>query len=256
MTLSSLLIVAALSGEARAVEPKPAGWRVTLAEDAAEAALADPELAELVGAARPVATRTGAPRFTDGRLETPLATPLLLERGLKTQDPALRAALIEVASRAGGDWSEPVAGLLQMDSDADVRALAAELLDDADPAAAAAALPYGAVDRDPGVRAATMRAIGGRTDGAAYSDLLAAGLADASAEVRRYAARSAGWLDQGQLYGAVSGLLTDADAEVRLSALHAAERLDGARLRLDPALTPLMADPDPRISRAAKSARR
>ena len=53
MTFSSLLIVAALSGEARAVEPKPAGWRVTLAEDAREAALADPELAELVAQIRP-----------------------------------------------------------------------------------------------------------------------------------------------------------------------------------------------------------
>ena len=255
MTPSSLLlIVAALSGSSRATEPE--AWRSELAEEAAGAARADPELAALVAELGPVATRTGAPRFTDGRLETPLATPLLLERALGTPDPALRAALVEVAARAGGAWSGPVAALVEADADARVRALAAELLDDADPAAAALGLPVGARDPDAGVRAAAMRAIGGREDGDAYRALLAAGLADASPEVRRAAARSAGWLDQTQLYGAVAELLSDADAEVRLSALHAAARLDGARLAADPALTALVADPDPRVSRAALGARR
>lgn len=257
MALPALLIcLISLSDPALAASSGVKGWREALAADAAAAAAADPALAAVIAQVEPVRTRTGVPRLIDARLDTPLATPLLLERALDERDPGLRRALVEAGARADGDWSAPVAGLLLEDADPAVRALAAELLDDADPSAAAASLPHGASDADPAVRAAAMRAIGGRPDGAAYAEALATGLVDPDAEVRQYAARSAGWLDLGQLYGQVAPLLSDTDADVRLSALHAAARLAPSRVVAEPALGRLLADPDPRVARAAAALQR
>jgi HEAT repeat protein len=228
------------------------GWRVRARASAALQWRTDPALARAVTEAAPILTRKGTPRFADPTLTDPDAAGLLVERLLAGADRSEhRAALVEALGRTGGDWSEAAAGLAAAEPDAAVRAQLVALLRDADADAAYAGLARAAADADAGVRGAAMRAIGGRTDGAALAESLVAGTRDPDAAVRAFAARSAGWLRVAAAWDAVAGLLVDADADVRLQAVNALERLDAPRAAALPALTRLTNDPDARVARAA-----
>ena len=96
--LSLLILLSALSGEARAADPGVRGEREAQAADARHAASTDPELAAWIDQVQPTLTRTGVPRLVDERLETPLATPLLLERALRESDTLTRRALTALSA--------------------------------------------------------------------------------------------------------------------------------------------------------------
>lgn len=233
-----------------------ADWRSDLQAAAAESWRDHPVEAAAAADATPITTRNGMPRFVGEDVWNPIATPILLERAFDPSEPLdLRVALIEAAVRSDGDWSEAVVGQLAVEREASLRRMLAEVLREAEAGPAAEGLNLASRDADAAVRAAAMRAIGGRADGAALADAVLRGLGDADADVRKEAARSAGWLRLDQGWDGLVPLLADADADVRLNAVRALERLDTARLRTLPALAPLRADLDPRVARAAASIR-
>lgn len=231
-------------------------WRSHLEEAAAESWRDHPVEAAAAANATPITTRNGLPRFVGEDVWNPVATPILLERAFDPSEPLpLRVALVEAAVRSDGDWSEAVVGQLGVEREAELRRMLAEVLREAEPGPAAVGLARASRDPDAAVRAAAMRAIGGRADGAVLSDALLRGLRDSDAKVREEAARSTGWLSLDQGWDGLATLLGDADPDVRLNAVRALERLDAARLRGLPELTALRADIDPRVARAAASIR-
>lgn len=213
-----------------------------------------PVEAAAAAAAEPIRTRNGLPRFVGEDVWNPAVTPILLERAISgEQDPQLRQALIEAAVRSGGDWDEVVVAQLGLEPDPAVRRMLAEVLREAGAGPAAEGLALAVQDEEAAVRAAAMRALGGRADGAKLGSLVLDGLDDVDADVRKEAARSAGWLALDQGWEGLTGLLADPDPDVRLNAIRALERLDAPRLSRLPALAPLRADVDPRVARAAAS---
>jgi len=232
-----------------------AGWRVRARAAAALVWRTDAPLAEAITTLPPVRTRTGAARFTDGRLRGAAATPLLVERLLSGAGTSgERAALVEALRLSEGTWSDAVPALLATEADAAVREQLAGALRYADAEHAAAGLPLAAKDASAAVRAAAMRAVGSREDGAAYAALALAGLSDPDADVRAHAARSVGWLGLSAGWDGVAALLSDPDAEVRLKAVAALERLDPAAAAALPAMRARVSDPDARVARAAERA--
>lgn len=231
-----------------------ADWRADLDARVSAAWREHPVEATAATRAEPIHTRTGQPRFVGEEVWNPAATPILLERLIEGQEePAVRIALVEAVVRSGGDWSESVVGLLQVEPDAAVRRMLAEVLREAEAGPAAEGLGRAFRDPESAVREAAMRAIAGRADGARFEALVQAGLFDRDAGVRQHAARAAGWLHLGQSWGAIEALLSDESAEVRLSALRALERLDAPRLGALPVLQTLRRDRDPRVARAASA---
>lgn len=233
-----------------------ADWRAELETAVAEAWRDHPLEAAAAAKAEPITTRNGMPRFVGEEVRNPHATPILLARVADPrEDLGERVALVEAAVRSGGDWDGVVVGLLAEEPEPALRRMLAEVLREADPAEAAAGLARAAADPAAEVRAAAMRAIGGRKDGATLADALMPGLGDADAAVRRDAARALGWLGVAQGWAGIEPLLADPSAEVRLAALRALERLDRPRLARLPALRALDGDPDPRVARAAAAIR-
>ncbi|MDP2314318.1 MAG: HEAT repeat domain-containing protein [Pseudomonadota bacterium] len=228
-----------------------AGWRLRARAASALTWRRDPAFAEGVALLAPATTRNGAVRFTDRRLRAPEAAPLLVERLLSgTGASAERAALVEALRLSGGDWSEAAAGLYATETDAAVRAQLVSALQDAEAAVAEPTLTRALADADAGVRAATVRAIGARNDGAGYASAVYASLDDKDPDVRAYAARAVGWLGLTDGWDGVVALLSDPSAEVRLKAVAALERLDAGRAATLPELEALAADPDARVARA------
>ncbi len=231
-------------------------WRLRARAGAAEAWRLDPANAARIATIGPVVTRNGALRFTARELRSPSAAPLLIERLLGgAGTSAERAALAAALPLTRGDWAEAVAEMLATEADPGVRAQLAGALEQApspdDSADAALGLKRAAADPDAAVRAAAMRAIGGRADGAALGSVVVRGFADPDASVRAFAARAAGYLGLAEAWGPVSGLLVDDVAEVRLRAVAALERLDPAAAASLPALAALRTDADVRVARAA-----
>lgn len=227
-------------------------WRVRARAGAALQWRREPAFAAAVAEAAPGVTRNGMPRFIARELREPDASPLLLERLLSgNDDSAARAALVEALPLSGGDWSEAAAGLIAEGRDAGVRVQLAGALRHADAAPAREGLARAAVDTDAGVRAAAMRAIAGREDGATWGEAVVAALSDTDAGVRAAAARAAGWLRLAGAWEPLVARLTDADAEVRLQAVGALERLDAPRAAKLAPLGELLQDRDARVARAA-----
>jgi hypothetical protein len=230
-----------------------AGWRLRARAGAALVWRRDAPLAEAITTLAPVSTRTGAARFTDARVRSAAATPLLLERllsGVGTSGD--RAAIVEAVRFSEGHWSDAVAGLVAAERDPAVREQLVGALRHADSEDAAAALPLAAKDTSPAVRAAAMRAIGSREDGATYAPLALTALTDVDPDVRAHAARAVGWLGLSAGWDDVVALLADPDAEVRLKAVAALERLDPAAAAALPAMRARLTDPDARVARAAE----
>lgn len=230
-----------------------AGWRLRARAGAALAWRQDPTFAATVTTVAPLTTRNGAIRFTDRRLRAPEAAPLLVERLTASDTPsAERAALVEALRLSGGDWSEAVLGLLAVEPDAAVREQLAAALEHAEADVAREGLTLALSDTAGAVRAAALRAIGERSDGADYAGSVLAALGDTDAEARACAARAAGWLGLSGAWDALVPMLADPDADVRLKAVAALERLDGGRAAALPGLRALTRDPDARVARAAE----
>jgi len=211
-----------------------------------------PELYTSWAEAEPVRTRSGFLRFAGPQVDDARLAPLFLERLVHGDEPpAVRAALAEVLPRTGGDWSEAAAALATTEADPDVRAILVAVLRRAEAGPALDGLHKALGDPDPHVRAEAARAIGWRPDGAALADALLPLLADPHAEPRTNAARALGWLQVRGAFDPLAAGLTDPDPTVRLTTLRAMERLDAPRLATLPQLTDLVADPDPRVARAA-----
>lgn len=230
-----------------------AGWRLRARAGAALQWRRDPTFAAAVATAAPLTTRNGAIRFTDRSLRVPDAAPLLVERLTASDTPSEeRAALVEALRLSGGDWSEAVAGQLAVEPDAAVREQLAGALEHAEADIALMGLTAAAADPDGGVRAAALRAIGDRADGARYEALLLSALGDPDPDPRAFAARAAGWLGLSSAWKALVALLADPDADVRLRAVASLERLDADGAAALPGLQALTRDPDARVARAAQ----
>ncbi len=235
--------------EAAAVSAEPAA---RLAARARIAEAQNPALAALVAGAEPRPSRSGAPLFTQPALATPAATPLLLARVARGDDPAaLRVALLAAAARAGGPWADDVAWMAGVEGDPEVRRMLVELLDRAPWALARPALLRALAAPDAGSRAAAARSLGHHTDGAQARGALIGALADADADVRAAAAQSLGWLQAAEAWGPLLRALSDADADVRLRAVRALQRIDPARAAAAPELGVAAGDPDEKVRRAA-----
>jgi HEAT repeat protein len=229
-----------------------AGWRLRARAGAALQWRRDPTFAAAVATVAPLTTRNGAIRFTDRTLRVPEAAPLLVERLTASDTPsAERAALVDALRLSGGDWSEAVAGQLAVESDATVREQLAGALEHAEADIAFAGLSLAVSDPDGGVRAAALRAIGERADGARYETFIVGALRDTDPEARALAVRAAGWLGLTGTWNDLVPLLADSDADVRLRAVASLERLDAGRAAALPGLLALTRDPDARVARAA-----
>lgn len=230
-----------------------ADWRLRASAGAAVQRRRDPVFAQAVMTTPPLTTRNGVLRFTDPRLRTPDAAPLLIERLTAPNTPALqRAALVDALRLSGGDWSEAVAGQLLVETDPLVRQQLAGALEHAEADVAFAGLTRAVTDPHAAVRAAALRAIGAREDGAVFTSQVLVALGDPDPEARAFAARAAGWLGLADAWTGLVPLLADLDAEVRLKAVAALERLDMALAAALPGLQRLRQDPDPRVARAAE----
>jgi HEAT repeat protein len=150
-------------------------------------------------------------------------------------------------------WDAELAAMLGEESDPTLRQAVTWTLRHAGAEAGLAGLRVALQDPAANVRAEAARSLGWRSDGAELQVELRQALFDAEANVRAMAARSLGWRGVTLAAGEISGLVADADADVRLHALRALRRLDLPRARALPALGRLLADPDPRVARVARS---
>lgn len=233
--------------------PAVAGAPEGLSPAAAAAWRADPQAAELAWTGVPERTRTGQPAFVGEAFRDPAVGPVVLERLLRATDPPQwRAPLALAAVRAEAIPAGELVGLLRAEPDAAVRVVLLEVADRAPTADAAGALALGAMDRDPAVRAAALRALAARSDVPGLDGLIVAGAQDADPEVRAAAAQAIGWLGLSELWGAAQALLADPVPAVRIKALRALERLDEARARDLPAVQAMAEDPDPRTAAVAR----
>ncbi len=215
-------------------------WRVSLAAHALGSWLADPAEAQAVWQAEPLQTRTGAPRFENG-----LGSHLpILERLVLGGDPTeIRVALVDAVIRTEGSWVPWIAEVAQHDPAPEVRRIAAESLRHGEPGEVRSALMSTLTDPHPGVRAASVRAMGRLTPDASFLTALLAATTDSDDEVAGYAARSLGWHQADEAYDAIAALLFRSSETTRVHALRALERIDPQRTAIDPRVRDRCADP-------------
>ncbi|MFH1468185.1 MAG: HEAT repeat domain-containing protein [Pseudomonadota bacterium] len=219
------------------------GWRQT------------PELFARFQVEQPLPAANGMARFRGEDLADARLAPLFLERLLERPGAAEEWALIEVLPRTGGDWAEAFVGLMAEEGDPQVRSVLAASMRWAPASAAAEGVRAALADGEGLVRGEAARAVGWRKDGAALAAELIPLLGDAEAYPRAMAARSLGYLKVTSAFEALRPLLGDPDADARLQALHAMERIDEAALKGLPEVSRLVADPDPKVARAARELR-
>ena len=219
-----------------------------LSADADAIRVAHPAVAERVDEMAPIENRAGmwffpgrdlvedsaqvliADRLLDGADREAVAVALayaldtrhrMPQTVIKTQVPAVRAALLSGYKKVGDGQ-----GLAVFE----------------------AALVDGSIQ----VRMEAVRLVGYRSDlrSPALSAGLGAALSDASPQVRAFSVRSMSWRGEQASFGAICGLLDDTSGAVRGAAVRALGKLDLARAAGLPAIIALSADPDPKVKRA------
>ena len=191
-------------------------------------------------------------RFDEPAMELPQATPALIERLLRTDEPAaVQIALVKVLIR-NGQADEHMLGLLGAVADAEVRLHVVHGFRSTSLDVATVGLSLALQDESPLVRAEAARSIGWRADGAVLATELLNTLEDAEDEPRAMAARALGWLAVDAAIEPLTALVADASPEVRLHALRSLDRIDSDNARRLPALDALTRDADPKVARVAK----
>jgi HEAT repeat protein len=225
-----------------------------LAADSIKAAmpqLSPDELTQLIGTLDPVKARNGELRFSDARLDTPAAAPILIQRLRQSRDSeATRKALILALPRTQGDYAADALALLNVESSDDLRAALVDAMRLAnDDVSALEGLKLGLSDRSSTVRARAAFNIGRRADGQALTDDLLAVLGDSDSAVQAASARALGQLGASHAFDALLPLLSSPDADTRLESLRALGRVDAERAaKLE--LSSLASDSDERIATA------
>tara|TARA_B100001250_G_scaffold55591_1_gene42971 strand:+ start:79 stop:630 length:552 start_codon:yes stop_codon:yes gene_type:complete len=178
---------------------------------------------------------------------------MILERLTQADESAeTRTALVAALSHTKGDWTQALSSILVTEVDAQVREVMADILRHGEAAHAWTGLELAATDTDARVRAAAIRSIGSREDGAQGAELVIHALSDPDPQVRAEASRASGVLILADAWGAVHGLLTDSDPGVRLHALRALSRIDAERAKQMSELSTLRGDADSKVSRLAE----
>lgn len=241
----------ALAGLSTPLTSVDAAWAQRALESAEELSLSGaPGLADAIATDGPLPSRNGQPLFTNPDWRVPEAAGALIVRIASGQDaPEARVGLLGALARTGGDWTEAVAGMAQLEEDALVRRMMVEVLRDAPIDIAREAVTFAVRDNDEDVRLAAIRVVGNHKQGAALADLVFPSLHDESAAVRAEAARSIGYAGITGAFDAIRALLADPDADVRFRALRTLQHLDAARAATLPELAQLSSDKDARIAR-------
>jgi HEAT repeat protein len=228
-------------------------WRVRTQASIVLLWRVDADLFETVWKARTYSGRRGRiVRFAEPALELPEATPALIERLLRTDEPTtVRVALVkQVLANGGAD--EHLVGLLGAVQDPGARLHMAAGLRFASQEEALLGISLALQDVDPAVRAEAATAAAMRADGAVLADALIDALEDPDVAPRAMAARALGWLGVKVAAESLTLMVTDESAEVRLHALRSLDRIDpGAALQL-PGLDALTRDADPKVARVAR----
>ena len=228
-------------------------WEVRLQAQVVQIWRRDPDRAKLCWSSKPGITRNGMPRFAGEPWRGPEAASLLLERFIQgSDDTETRAALIAGLQHTDGDWSEAVVSLLETEPESRIREVMADVLRHADAGVVWEGLTHAAADPEAEVRAAAMRSIGSRADGADGTALLLTALSDENPQVRGMAAKSTGWLKIEQSYEVVRPLITDENPDVRLHALRAIRRIDEPRTAKLSELQQLQEDSSDKVRRLAE----
>lgn len=214
------------------------------------------ELTPIVATIAPQKARNGDLRFSDARLDTPAAAPLLIDRLQQGRDDdATKQALILALPRTQGSYAAEALELFKVESSETLRTALIDsmrLAKDAGPALQA--LELGLADSSAQVRARAAFNIGRRIDGMALVDSLTASISDSDASVQTAAARALGQLGASQAFDAVMPLLQSRSVEARLESVRALARMDGARAAALPAIAALSADSDERVRTAVAKA--
>ena len=206
-------------------------WRMALAAHALESWRSDAEHAGEVWKAEPLETRTGAPRFA---LEVGPHLPILERLVLGQDTTETRVALVDAAIRSQGPWIPWIAEVAQSDPTPEVRRIAAESLRHGDIDEVRSALMVTLQDPEPGVRAASVRAIGRLAPDTTLHAALLNATTDVDDEVAGYAARSLGWHQSATAYDAIAQLLLRSSETTRVHALRALDRINSPRTAIDP----------------------
>ncbi len=223
-------------------------------------AAASPANVDLV-ALSPLRTRGGMLRFSQEIVhDNPAAAAIFVRRLAEEPSAEVRMALIEALPRTGGDWFDGVMAHLDSEREPQVRKAVMAIMIRAEPSRAATGIARGLQDADPLVRAEAAVAAGSLPPAEVQQrpELLSRLhelLAEAHAPSRAGAARSLGILGLIASFEAIEPLLGDGEAAVRLQALRALVRLDPERAAGLPAVRALRADPDSKVSRAARGLR-
>lgn len=214
------------------------------------------ELTPVVATIEPQKARNGDLRFSDARLDTPAAAPLLIERLQQGRDDdATQHALILALPRTQGSYAAEALELYKVESSETLRAALIDsmrLAKDAVPALKA--LELGLSDSSAQVRARAAFNIGRRADGLSLVNGLTAAVADSDTSVQTAAARALGQLGASQAFDTVVPLLQSRSADARLESVRALARMDGKRAAALPELVALSADSDERVRTAVAKA--
>jgi len=225
-------------------------WRVALAAQALVAWREDPAGGHRMWAAEPMMTRTGAPRF-GGEVGPGI---WVMERLVFGEDSTeVRVALVDALIRAEGAWVQWITPVVLTDPAPEVRRIAAEILRHTSPEEAKEALLGALHDAEPGVRAASARAIGRLQAGPSLQHALLDAAADPDDEVAGYAARSLGWLRTENAYEAIAALLGRSNDQTRVHALRALERIDPQRAAIDPQVHDRCSDTSSQVKNVAQT---
>lgn len=230
-----------------------ADWATRALDSAARLEQAQPSLAASIRSADSRPSRSGAPLFIEPAWRTPDAAGAILVRLAEGDDsPAERVGLLGALSRTGGDWADGVLGLYGHETEASVRRMMVEILQDAPMEAASTGVSLAVQDPSADVRAAAARVVGGHPGGVELAPLLVPVLADTSAAVREEAARSMGYAGYAPGFEALRPLLADTDATVRFRALRSLQKLDLPRTQQLTELHALALDSDTKVAREAQ----
>ncbi len=228
-------------------------WRVRTQASIVLLWRTDPDLSETVWKAPTYrGRRARILRFAEPAMETPEANPALIERLLRTDEPAKVGIALVKLIVANGGADEHLVGLLGVIDDPAVRLHVVSNLRRADLDQAVLGLSLAFEDHDPAIRAEAARTAGWRPDGAALADLLLDQLADADDEPRAMAARALGWHGVEAAIEPLTALLGDDDPAVRLHSLRSLDRIDSDVARRLPTLDAMTQDSDAKVARVAK----
>ena len=213
----------------------------------------DADLFETVWTARTYRGRRGRIlRFAEPLMETAEAAPALLERLLRTDEPAkVRVALVKLLV-TNGHAEDNLIGLMGAIDDPEVRLHVVHGFRRTSLDQAVAGLTLALQDPSPVVRAQAADSIGWRPDGAVMADALLGALDDPEEQPRAMVARALGWHGVEAAVEPLTLLLADEAPAVRLHALRSLDRIDSEVARRLPALDALTRDPDSKVSRVAK----